>query len=80
MCVLFSHTGINSTDDRDFVGHVTVAKMSKLMGKRRKGGSKLKKIAEVPVCQQSAICTTPTSESMTRYHVQSLSLSVDDLC
>ncbi|KAL0038185.1 hypothetical protein WJX79_006978 [Trebouxia sp. C0005] len=38
--------GVNSTDDRDFVAHVTIAKMSKVKDHRRKRGSGPNKIAE----------------------------------
>lgn len=38
--------GVNSTDDRDFVAHVTIAKMSKVNGRRRKQVSSPKNIAE----------------------------------
>ncbi|KAL0044495.1 hypothetical protein WJX82_009602 [Trebouxia sp. C0006] len=37
--------GVNSSDDRDFVAHVTIAKTSKVKGHQRKRGSP-KKIAE----------------------------------
>ncbi|DBB14435.1 TPA: A-kinase anchor protein 7 isoforms alpha and beta [Trebouxia sp. C0006] len=40
-----SVTGVNSSDDRDFVAHVTIAKTSKVKGHQRKRGSP-KKIAE----------------------------------
>jgi len=48
----FSVTGVNSTDDRDFVAHVTIAKTSKVKGHQRKRGSP-KKIAEV--CSSRAV-------------------------
>ena len=43
----FSLAGVKSSDDRDFTGHVTIAKLSKIRTKKRKSGVKLKKIAEV---------------------------------
>ena len=39
--------GVHSTDTRDFAAHITVAKMSKMLGKKRKAAGKLKKIPEV---------------------------------
>ena len=59
----FSVTGVTSTDDRDFVAHVTIAKMSKVKGHQRKKGRSPKRIAEVcpsraaALHQQSDDCT-----------------------
>ncbi|KAL3148617.1 A-kinase anchor protein 7 isoforms alpha and beta [Trebouxia sp. C0009 RCD-2024] len=46
---------IKSTDDRDFTGHVTIAKLSKIRSKRRKAGAKLSKIPEEGYAQQASI-------------------------
>ena len=42
-----SPAGVDSSDNRKFTGHVTIAKLSKIHTKRRKAGVKLKKISEV---------------------------------
>lgn len=42
-----SPAGVESSDSREFTGHVTIAKLSKIRTKKRNSGVKLKKIAEV---------------------------------
>ena len=59
----FSVTGVNSTDDRDFVAHVTIAKMSKVKGHQRKKGCSPKKIAEV--CPSRAVALHQQSDNCT---------------
>ena len=50
--MMISPAEVKSNDDREFTGHVTIAKLSKIRSKRRKAGSKLKKIPEVCLCQR----------------------------
>lgn len=48
-------SGVMSSDDREFTGHVTIAKLSKIRSKRRKSGVKLNKIPEEGYAQQVSI-------------------------
>ena len=52
VCLLVC-AGIGSSDDQPFAAHVTIAKMSKIRSKPKRGNPKLNKIPKVGSCLHS---------------------------